>query len=506
MYRCLSKSSFIQSGYTLTAIRKEDMESIRVWRNEQMDILRQQKVLSPEDQEQYYNTVIVSSFTEEEPKQILFSLFKDAELIGYGGIVHIDWEARNGEISFLIQTERNKNIPQFQEDFSIYLSILERVAYEDLSFEKLYTTCYDLRPYLIETLEQQRYSQEACYKKHRRIGEELVDVLVHAKYRDCQSVIWNVLVTSANQKISLIKDVKKAVTRLSTSNRVIVGDVNPDCIARYFADDFWCMSKTDELSLEVLLDYCKVQNIKYIIPSRDAELFYWAKWKAELESYGIKTMVSSTEALQNCLDKLAFSKICSHGLLSIATSEDIDVVIADSYVVKERYGAGSRKVVVDVSREEALEVSGQFQSPIYQPYVKGVEVTADIFLSEAGEVRGLVCRYRNLVSNGESLITTIFRSENLESELIQLAELIGLAGHINIQVILGENDEVFLLECNPRYGGASSISLAAGLDSFYWFMSEQSFSDDEVFVVADSFNGFKQIRYPSNRFVYGIDI
>jgi carbamoyl-phosphate synthase large subunit len=29
-----------------------------------------------------------------------------------------------------------------------------------------------------------------------------------------------------------------------------------------------------------------------------------------------------------------------------------------------------------------------------------------------------------------------------------------------------------LVECNPRFGGASSLSVEAGLDSFRWFLLE----------------------------------
>ena len=105
-YLCLKRQTVKKDNYLLTAIRKEDIQKIRKWRNEQMDILRQDKPISYEDQEIYYLKSLVPNFSEKHPENILLSFLEDNKLIGYGGLVHINWETNSAEVSFLLETKR----------------------------------------------------------------------------------------------------------------------------------------------------------------------------------------------------------------------------------------------------------------------------------------------------------------------------------------------------------------------------------------------------------------
>ena len=48
--------------YKIRPIRKNDIQKIRKWRNEQIDILRQNKEISVSEQNQYYKISIKKSF------------------------------------------------------------------------------------------------------------------------------------------------------------------------------------------------------------------------------------------------------------------------------------------------------------------------------------------------------------------------------------------------------------------------------------------------------------
>src|SRR3972149_10967647 len=108
-YKCLIKNIFESNNYKLLPIRNEDILIIKDWRNQQFDILRQKRILTEEDQEKIYQDVIVPAFNEEQPGLILFSFLFDNQLIGYGGLVHISWQDKRGEVSFLVDTQRAKN-------------------------------------------------------------------------------------------------------------------------------------------------------------------------------------------------------------------------------------------------------------------------------------------------------------------------------------------------------------------------------------------------------------
>jgi hypothetical protein len=100
-YRCLTQQEFAKGELKLVPIRDEDKYSIMKWRNEQIAILRQKSPLTKENQEKYFKEVVEKLFETDQPSQLLFSFLEKGNLIGYGGLVHIDWENKNAEISFL---------------------------------------------------------------------------------------------------------------------------------------------------------------------------------------------------------------------------------------------------------------------------------------------------------------------------------------------------------------------------------------------------------------------
>ncbi len=152
---------------------------IKEWRNAQMSILRQNELLTEEMQESYYQTVILPGFSQKEPRQILFSFLLKEECIGYGGIVHIDWPARRGEVSFLLDVNRIHDPVACQKEFSIYLQLIKQAAFQNLHFNRLYTETFDVRPEYVVTLESHGFIFEGRLRKHAFVNGQLVDSLIH---------------------------------------------------------------------------------------------------------------------------------------------------------------------------------------------------------------------------------------------------------------------------------------------------------------------------------------
>jgi len=94
-YKVLNQDVFTHKDYSLVPIRMQDRYDIMKWRNEQIYHLRQAKPLTKEEQDEYFNNIVAKLFEEEQPKQILFSFLKGEECIGYGGLVHINWNNMN---------------------------------------------------------------------------------------------------------------------------------------------------------------------------------------------------------------------------------------------------------------------------------------------------------------------------------------------------------------------------------------------------------------------------
>lgn len=178
-YACLQKQQFETPPYQIIPIRYEDIFLIKEWRNEQMDILRQDVLLTDAMQEAYYEKTIFPSFALPRPDQILFSYLKNHQFIGYGGIVHIDWEAKQGEVSFLVDTMRTKIAADYEADFSSFLKLIKEAAFNDLHFHRLYTETFDIRPLHIATLEKSGFLLEKRMKNWVTINEKPTDALIH---------------------------------------------------------------------------------------------------------------------------------------------------------------------------------------------------------------------------------------------------------------------------------------------------------------------------------------
>lgn len=184
-YKCLAENSFFYEGYRLVPIRDRDKYDIMQWRNEQINILRQSQPITAELQDHYFSTTVDKLFEEDQPSQILWSILLNDQLIGYGGLVHIDWESQNAEISFLINTERNADQKMFEEDFTVFLQLMEKIAFKMLGFLKLHTTCYDIpeRAFYINVLTDNNFVLEGRLHKHLLINGSIKDVLFFSYFK-----------------------------------------------------------------------------------------------------------------------------------------------------------------------------------------------------------------------------------------------------------------------------------------------------------------------------------
>lgn len=178
-YKCLDKNIFSNGDYSLIPIRDDDKYDILNWRNSQLDILRQQNPLTKEQQENYFKTTVAGLFDQEQPEQILWSFLVNGQLIGYGGLVHINWTNKTAEISFLTETSRNQSKDIFISDWINYLSLVKKIASESLHFNSIFTYAYDIRPNLYIALENSGFKETKRIKNYIEINNQLKDVVIH---------------------------------------------------------------------------------------------------------------------------------------------------------------------------------------------------------------------------------------------------------------------------------------------------------------------------------------
>ena len=182
IYRALKKQVFSKDQYSIVPLRYKDRMDILKWRNEQIYHLRQDKILTVIDQENYFKNIVNKLFNKNQPSQLLFSYLKGETCIGYGGLVHVNWVDRNAEVSFIMDTELENEY--FSMHWKIFLGLIEQVAFKDLKLFKIFTYAFDLRPKLYKVLEKESWLKEAVLKRHFCFNGNFKDIIIHSKFRN----------------------------------------------------------------------------------------------------------------------------------------------------------------------------------------------------------------------------------------------------------------------------------------------------------------------------------
>ena len=177
-YQILKSNSFELDDYLIESIKLEDAEPIRRWRNSQISALRQKQEISSDQQSEYFNQVVRGEFPNPSPPQILVRFLHHNELIGYGGVVHIDWENLRGEVSFLLETTRTLEPARYEEELKIFFELICRMAFRFLGFNKLCTEAYAHRPHHIVAIENAGFTREGVLREHVKIDGQWVDAIV----------------------------------------------------------------------------------------------------------------------------------------------------------------------------------------------------------------------------------------------------------------------------------------------------------------------------------------
>lgn len=181
----LSKPDMIQferheSDYYFVGLRHDDIQEIRKWRNAQQDVLRQQRPITREGQEQWWENVVVPMRMRSNPEFLLVSILDiGRKLIGYGGLTYIDWHDRQAEISFLVSPVRAVDPILYEKDLLAFWRFLQNWAFKELGLQRLVTETYDFRHAHIALLEKAGMTLEGRTRNSVKVDNGYADSLLH---------------------------------------------------------------------------------------------------------------------------------------------------------------------------------------------------------------------------------------------------------------------------------------------------------------------------------------
>lgn len=115
----------------------------------------------------------------------------------------------------------------------------------------------------------------------------------------------NIIITSAGQRVALVRDFKEILVRFFLTAKVFTTDMNPELAPAAYVSDgcFEVLRVTDENYIPQLLDICKNNEIGMIVPTIDTELLVLAKNKKLFNDNGIIVSVSDLDIITVCRDK-----------------------------------------------------------------------------------------------------------------------------------------------------------------------------------------------------------
>ena len=290
------------------------------------------------------------------------------------------------------------------------------------------------------------------------------------------------LFSSLSAKVALYEGVLKSAKKYHEQATLIGADCDPDCPGASIVEVFSPIRPLADMDEGSLLEYCKELELTHVIPTRDGELEFWANNQTGLAKHGVNVMVSSKEAIRLCQDKLLFYEAMEKSSIPpVPTAEEITALSGKRFVTKERTGSASQAIGMNLTAQEAVPHAEKLDNPIFQPMIEGQEFSAESWIDFAGNCHGMVLRWRTKVIDGEAHESEIFENLEWEERMRETFEGInGLSGHILGQVLVDGEQNLHLIEINPRLGGASPLALAAGLSSIEWFLLQSENRGDEI--------------------------
>lgn len=169
-------------SFSVRQLTIKDAEIIRQWRNAQMDVLRQDKIIGRHEQRKYFREFVLPEYLKEKPSQYLVGIQK-VGLVAYGGVTRINWTNGTGEISFLMSPE-DESSDELPITLSEFLDWAIRHAFETMELYKLFSETYSFRSTHLKILEKSGFEKEGELKDHVLVSGRRYNSVLHGLIRN----------------------------------------------------------------------------------------------------------------------------------------------------------------------------------------------------------------------------------------------------------------------------------------------------------------------------------
>ena len=301
----------------------------------------------------------------------------------------------------------------------------------------------------------------------------------------------NIIITSAGQRVSLVKDFQETLRRFFPDGKVYTTDMNPRLApAAYVSDGCFEVPRcTSEDYIESLLAICLSNDIGLIVPTIDTELAVLAANRDVFIKQGIYVSVSDYDFVMMCRDKRNTGAFFEKN--GIRVPKPIDKYHPTFPLFAKPYdGSLSTNLHYIKTAEELTDEIMNDPKLLFMECIdkeKYKEYTVDMYYGRDHRVKCIVPRERIKIRAGE-INKGLTEKNPLTSYLFGRLETIeGCVGCICIQLFLNpETDDVVGIEINPRFGGGYPQTYAAG-GNYPEYLIREYFLEEEI----EYFDGWK---------------
>ena len=301
----------------------------------------------------------------------------------------------------------------------------------------------------------------------------------------------NIIITSAGQRVSLVKDFQETLRRFFPEGKVYTTDMNPKMApAAYVSDGCFEVPRcTSEDYIESLLTICRDNSIGLVVPTIDTELAILSSKKDVFVEQGIHVSVSDYDFVVVCRDKRNTGAFFEKN--GIRVPKPIDKHHPTFPLFAKPYdGSLSTNLHYIKTAEELTDEIINDSKLLFMEYIdkeKYKEYTVDMYYGRDNRVKCIVPRERIKIRAGE-INKGLTEKKPLTPYLLERLETIkGCVGCICIQLFLNpQTDDVVGIEVNPRFGGGYPQTYAAG-GNYPEYLVREYFLGEEI----EYFEGWK---------------
>ena len=215
----------------------------------------------------------------------------------------------------------------------------------------------------------------------------------------------NILITSAGQRVSLVRAFQKELRELFPDSKVYTVDFNPVLApACHVADGYKKIQRVTEKNYIVdLLNICIDWDIKLIIPTIDTELKILSNHKSLFTENGIIPVVSELSFIEKCRDKRIINDFFETHEIEIPQPVDKENLIYP-FFIKPYDGSLSKDIFLIENESQLKPYYFSNTKLMFMEYINPQdhdEYTVDTYYDRNGYLKCAVPRKRIFIRSGE---------------------------------------------------------------------------------------------------------